>query len=285
MPGVAKDAGQRATKDAFRSLALKYHPDRNREPGTEERFKEIAEAYAVLSDPKKRAEYDARGFPGVQGFSKEDLFSGINFDDLFSGLNFDFSGASPFERFFYPGRSEEPVQGENIEVELFIPLERVASGGRASAAESPGSMPCMPWYGHGGGVAPKTCTACNGTGRVTRSTRKEKEHILFQRVSICPACDGRGSMIEHPCPECQGRGSVEQEESFTVTIPPGIEEGMALRIPGKGMASLERCCASGGRVCRNSGATAMVSYICALRWRSRRILRVRNGIYTSVCVR
>jgi len=100
--GVAKDAGQRAIKDAFRSLALKYHPDRNKEPGAEERFKEVAEAYAVLSDPKKRAEYDARGFSGVRGFSKEDLFSGINFDDLFSGLNFDFSGVSPFERFFHP---------------------------------------------------------------------------------------------------------------------------------------------------------------------------------------
>lgn len=87
--------------------------------------------YAVLSDPKKRAEYDVRGFSGVQGFSKEDLFSGINFDDLFSGLNFDFSGASPFERFFHPGCREEPVQGENIEVELFIPLERVASGGKS----------------------------------------------------------------------------------------------------------------------------------------------------------
>jgi len=94
-------------------------------------------------------------------------------------------------------------------------------------------------------VAPKTCTACNGTGRVTRSTRKEKEHIVFQQVSICPACHGRGSMIEHPCPECQGRGNVEQGESFTVTIPPGIEEGMALRIPGKGMARLEAGSANG----------------------------------------
>jgi len=83
--GVAKDAEQKAIKDAFRNLAMKYHPDRNKEPGAEERFKEIAEAYAILSDPKKRAEYDARGFAGVAGFSQEDLFSGINFDDIFGG--------------------------------------------------------------------------------------------------------------------------------------------------------------------------------------------------------
>ena len=100
MLGVAKDAAQKAIKDAFRNLALKYHPDRNKEPGAEERFKEIAEAYAVLSDPKKRAEYDARGFAAVEGFSREDLFGGINFDDIFSGLNFDFGAGSPFEGFF-----------------------------------------------------------------------------------------------------------------------------------------------------------------------------------------
>ena len=86
--GVAKEADQKAIKDAFRTLAMKYHPDRNKDPGAEERFKEIAEAYAILSDPKKRAEYDSRGFAGVQGFSQEDLFSGINFEDIFGGLNF-----------------------------------------------------------------------------------------------------------------------------------------------------------------------------------------------------
>jgi DnaJ-class molecular chaperone len=88
--GIARDVDQKAIKDAFRTLALKYHPDRNKEPGAEERFKEIAEAYAILSDPAKRAEYDARGFAGVAGTSREDLCSGINFEDIFGGLNFDF---------------------------------------------------------------------------------------------------------------------------------------------------------------------------------------------------
>ena len=93
MLGVARDADGKAIKDAFRKLALQYHPDRNKEPGAEERFKEIAAAYAVLSDPKKRAEYDAHGFAGVADFSPQDLFAGINFDDVFGGLNFDFGAA------------------------------------------------------------------------------------------------------------------------------------------------------------------------------------------------
>ena len=145
--GVAKDAEQKAIKDAFRNLAMKYHPDRNKEPGAEERFKEIAEAYAILSDPKKRAEYDARGFAGVEGFSQEDLFSGINFDDIFGGLNFDFGGDGPFEGFFHRRRTG-PARGANIEVELSIPLERVASGGEEKVRLS----------------RPSTCPACHGTG-------------------------------------------------------------------------------------------------------------------------
>ena len=237
MLGVAKDADQKAIKDAFRNLALKYHPDRNKEPGAEERFKEIAEAYAILSDPKKRAEYDARGFAGVEGFSQEDLFGGINFDDIFGGLNFDFGGG-PFEGFFHRRRAG-PARGANIEVELSIPLERVASGGEEKVRLSRPSS-CTACRGTGAeGGATKTCEACKGTGRITRSSRKEKEHILIQQISICPACHGRGSIIEHPCPKCRGSGEVAQEEDLTVKIPQGVEEGMALRIPGKGMPSPE----------------------------------------------
>ncbi|MBZ0095671.1 MAG: DnaJ domain-containing protein, partial [Sulfuricella sp.] len=127
--GVPKNADGKAIKDAFRKLALQYHPDRNKEPGAEERFKEIAEAYAVLSDPKKRSEYDARGFEAVAGFSREDLFGGIDFEDLFGGLNFDFGpGGGLFNHFFHR-RQAGPVRGSNIEVELVVPLQRVISGG------------------------------------------------------------------------------------------------------------------------------------------------------------
>ena len=238
MLGVAKNAEQKAIKDAFRNLALKYHPDRNKEPGAEERFKEIAEAYAVLSDPIKRAEYDARGFAAVEEFSQEDLFGGINFDDIFGGLNLDFGGG-PFEGFFHR-RRKGPARGANIEVELSIPLERVASGGEEKVRlRRPSSCPACHGTGGEGGAAPKACDACKGTGRITRSSRKEKEHILIQQISICPTCHGRGNIIERPCPKCRGSGEVEQEEDLTVKIPKGVEEGMALRIPGKGMPSPE----------------------------------------------
>ncbi|SFL68760.1 molecular chaperone DnaJ [Nitrosomonas communis] len=240
--GVAKDADQKAIKDAFRTLALKYHPDRNKDPGAEERFKEIAEAYAILSDPQKRAEYDARGFAGVAGTSREDLFSGINFEDIFGGLNFDFGMGNLFDSFFRRGRQgrerERAVRGANIEVELYVTLERVAAGGEEVVhVLRPAACPACHGTGGEGGVAPRKCETCGGTGRITHSRREEKEHLLIQQIILCSACHGRGSIIDHPCRECNGSGEVEQEEVLTVKIPVGIEEGMALRIPGKGMSS------------------------------------------------
>ena len=210
MLGVAKDAEQKAIKDAFRNLALKYHPDRNKEAGAEERFKGIAEAYAVLSDPKKRAEYDARGFAGVAGFSQQDLFGGINFDDIFGGLNFDFGGGSPFEGFFHRRRTGPP-RGANIEVDLFVPLERVASGGEEKVRLSR-PAPCTACRGTGaeGGAAPQRCEACGGSGRLTHSRQEKKEHVMIQQITTCPACRGRGSIVEHPCSKCGGSGEMEQ---------------------------------------------------------------------------
>lgn len=237
---VTKDVDQKAIKDAFRNLALKYHPDRNKEPNAEERFKEIAEAYAILSDPKKRAEYDSRGFAGVEGFSQEDLFSGINFEDIFGGLNFDFGpgGGSPFDSFFHRRRQTGPARGANIEVDITIPLERVVSGGEEKVHLGRPAL-CRTCKGIGteGGVPPKACDTCKGSGRITHSSRKEKEHLLIQQITTCPACHGRGSSIEHPCPICHGTGQEAQEEVLTVKIPKGVEEGMVLRIPGKGMPS------------------------------------------------
>jgi molecular chaperone DnaJ len=238
--GVPKNADGKAIKDAFRKLALQYHPDRNKAPGAEERFKEIAEAYAVLSDPRKRAEYDARGFEGVAGFSREDLFGGIDFEDLFGGLNFDFgSGGGLFDHFFHR-RQTGPVRGANIEVELVVPLQRVASGGEEKV-RLPYQTACSACHGSGAaaGTQPRTCSACNGTGQQTTRRRetRDKSNVLIQQISICPVCFGRGSVIDKPCPSCAGTGKTEHEEILSVKIPVGVEEGMALRIPGRGMPS------------------------------------------------
>lgn len=242
MLGVAKNADQKQIKDAFRNLALKYHPDRNKEADAEERFKGIAEAYAILSNPKKRAEYDARGFAGVAGTSQEDLFNSINFEDIFGGLNFDFGSDNLFGGLFRHHR-KGPLRGANIEVDLYVTLDRIVHGGEEIVHFNQ-PVTCHACHGTGGegGVAPRQCDACGGTGRITHSQRKEEEHVLIQHIVPCPTCGGRGSINEHPCPECYGSGAVKQAEELTVKIPVGIEEGMALRIPGKGMPSS----ASGG---------------------------------------
>jgi len=237
--GVSRDADQKAIKDAFRKLALQYHPDRNKTPGAEEHFKEIAEAYAVLSDPRKRAEYDARGFAGVAGFTQEDLFSGINFEDIFGGLNFDFGmeGGGLFDRIFQRHRAG-PRHGANIEVELVVPLERVANGGEESIALTRPAA-CQKCQGSGAepGTSPRKCETCGGTGRQVK--RKHEGGVTVQQITTCPRCHGSGQIIDRPCPVCSGRGEVLREESITVTIPIGVEEGMVLRIPGKGLPSAD----------------------------------------------
>ena len=169
--GVAKDADQKTIRDAFRKLALKHHPDRDKSPGAEERFKEIAEAYSVLSDRKKRAEYDSKGSVPL-----DDMFGGIDFGDLFGG----------FGRFFHH-------MGGDLEVELAVPLERIARGG--------------------------------------------EENVRLVRHEICPDCRGRGKIDGKFCRTCGGSGRVGREEILTVSIPPGMEEGAALRMKGKGLTN------------------------------------------------
>lgn len=232
--GLGRDADAKAIRDAFRRLALKYHPDRNKEAGAEERFKEIAEAYAVLSDPGKRADYDARGFGGLGDLGPEDLFGGIDFENLFGGLGFDLGGGL-FERFFSGGnrRRQGPVRGDNLELPLQIPLERVLTGGEETLRfERQLSCPACHGSGARAGTQPHTCTACQGSGREVR--KSHEGNVLFQQVMPCAACSGRGSVIEHPCEECHGDGRVLRADKITLRIPRGIEDGMALRVPGHG---------------------------------------------------
>lgn len=236
MLGVPRDADAKAIRDAFRGLALRYHPDRNKEPGAEERFKEIAEAYAVLSDPKKRAGYDAGGFAGVAGFTPEDLFGGIDFESIFGDLGFG-PGGGLFERLFR--RRAGPPRGADIEIELAVPLETIARGGEERVRYERLDV-CCACGGSGAkaGTAPRACAACKGTGQKV-TTRREQGMVIRQSRS-CPECDGTGRVIDTPCPACAGRGSVPREESLAITIPPGAEEGLVLRVAGKGYASEER---------------------------------------------
>jgi molecular chaperone DnaJ len=230
--GVPRDADRKAIKSAFRTLALKYHPDRNKEPDAEERFKEIAEAYAVLSDPKKRAEYDARGHAGVAGFTPEDLFGGIDFGDVFGGFGFDLGGENLFDRLFR--RRAGPGPGADLEVGLVVPLERVATGGAETVRVSrPGPCPACHGSGLKAGTEPRRCGDCGGTGQ--RVKRERKGGVTFQQISPCPSCGGRGSVVDQPCPECDGHGRTVREERLSVRIPVGIEDGTALRVPGHGL--------------------------------------------------
>lgn len=232
--GVRRDADQKEIKEAFRRLALQYHPDRNKAPDAGERFREIAEAYAVLSDPGKRGEYDSRGFAGVAGFTPEDLFGGINFEDLLGGLHFDFGGGF-FDRFFRRQPSGAP-RGSNIEVDIVIALEKVANGGTEKVRLSrPEICPLCNGSRAKPGTVPRSCPECGGSGQAVRK-RKERG-ITIQQITPCLTCHGQRVFIDQLCPKCEGKGEVQRDEVLEVTIPVGVEEGTALRIPGKGMPS------------------------------------------------
>jgi molecular chaperone DnaJ len=241
--GVPRDADAKAIKAAFRQLAMQYHPDRNKAPDAEDRFKEIAEAYAILSDPKKRTQYDAGGFAGVADFSTEDLFGGIDFGDIFGdmGFGFDFGGGSIFDRLFGHHRAR-PARGRDLEVLLQVSLDRVNSGGEENVRfHRRAACPTCLGSGAAPGTEPRKCTSCGGSGQkvTTREQTRDKGSFRFQQISECPDCHGRGIFIDRPCPECHGRGEVEKEETLKVQIPRGVDDGTALRIPGHGMPSAQ----------------------------------------------
>lgn len=234
--GLSRDADQSAVKDAFRKLALKFHPDRNKAADAEERFKEIAEAYRVLSDPQKRTEYDERGFDGVGAVHPEDIFGGIDFEDLFGGLGFDFGGG--WTDRFSRRRPAGPPRGSSIEVDLHVALERVLNGG-VEEVRVRRPVTCQRCQGGGAkaGTSPRPCDACTGSGRQVKT--KRKGGVTVQHIQVCAACGGAGSIIDQPCEACQGSGRVDAEEVLSVSVPVGVEEGMVLRIPGHGMPSSE----------------------------------------------
>lgn len=236
--GVSRDANDKAIKSAYRKLAMKYHPDRNKEPGAEEKFGELANAYAILHDPEKRAMYDSGGHAGVAGFTPEDLFGGVDFEDIFGGLGFGRGqfGSSAFDDLFH--RRSGPRHGADVRTEVVVPLETIMTGGKEIVHIKHPTI-CTDCGGLGAkkGTSIRSCDACGGSGKQVRS--EAKGNVRYQQITTCQKCNGRGQFIDVPCPKCKGVGQSYREESLSVTIPKGADEGMILRLAGQGMPAPE----------------------------------------------
>jgi molecular chaperone DnaJ len=232
--GVPRDVDQAAIKSAFRKLAMKLHPDQN--PGckvSEEKFKEIGEAYSVLSDPEKRAAYDRFGKAAFQGAGGPGGFgpgaAGFNdFSDLFNEI---FGGG--FEEMFTRGGGRGPrsgpERGADLRYDVEITLEQAFRGSEREIVV-PRAQACEPCGGTGSeGKAPlETCATCQGAGQVRASQG------MFRIVRTCPACHGRGQSIKTPCHSCGGRGLTQKERALSVKIPAGVEDGTRIRLAGEG---------------------------------------------------
>jgi len=223
--GVGTDAGDAEIKKAFRSLAMQYHPDKNHgNKETEERFKEINEAYAVLSDPDKRAHYDRFGAaPGAGGGGGFDAGFGSLFEDIFE--NFLGGGGR--------GRRTRAARGEDLQYELKLTLEEAAAG-LETKVQIPRMESCATCKGTGAeaGTRKVTCETCGGRGEVRMS------HGILTVARPCPRCHGEGQINKSPCKDCRGEGRQRAERLLGVKIPPGIDDGMQLRLTGEGSGGL-----------------------------------------------
>ena len=229
--GVDKSADDAALKKAFRQLAKKYHPDMN--PGdkeAEQKFKEIQEAYAVLSDAEKRKQYDQFGhaaFDGGMGGAGGFDFSGMDMGDIFSDLFGDFFGGGR--------RSADngPRKGANLRASVRITFEESISGCEKEL-EIVLKDECNTCHGTGAkpGTSPQTCTKCGGKGKVMYS--QQSLFGMVQNVQTCPECNGSGKIVKEKCSDCRGSGYIASKKRIKVTIPPGIDNGQSVRIRDKG---------------------------------------------------
>ncbi|NLG10712.1 MAG: molecular chaperone DnaJ [Coriobacteriaceae bacterium] len=231
--GVSKDASDSEIKKAFHKKARQLHPDVNKEADAEERFKELNEAYDVISDPNKRAQYDRFGTVngnggGYQYVDFSDLFGGgFGMGDLFSSF---FGGAAQ-------GRAAIRKEGRDMGVGLRITLEEVANGAKKEIVYDR-LAPCETCGGSGVGPGGQTveCPSCQGSGRVISIQRTFLGDMQTQ--STCPDCGGTGHTIDLPCPECEGQGRLPDRQRITIEIPKGIRDGQQLRLSGYGEAGM-----------------------------------------------
>jgi len=259
--GIGRDADEQALKKAFRRLARQLHPDVSTEPDAEARFREVTEAYEVLSNSETRALYDRYGHAGLRsgGFTPTnfdmgglgDLFATFFGDDLFGG-----------------GRGSRSARGADVGAEIAIELVDAARG---TTVEVPFDVAatCARCGGDGGepGTTPLRCDRCAGTGRLQQVSRSVFGEFI--RTSACPTCQGRGEIVEHPCTECDGAGRKLERRSLDVEIPAGIHDGQRIRVSGEGHAG-----ALGGR----SGDV----YVLVRVNPDPRFVREGNDIYTQV---
>jgi molecular chaperone DnaJ len=239
--GVAKGASQDEIKKAYRKVAMQYHPDRN--PGNkeaEEKFKEAAEAYEVLSDADKRAQYDRFGHAGMNNRGGGGYGGGMNMDDIFSNFG-DIFGEDIFGSFFGGGggrggqRRGRGTRGSNLRVKIRLTYEEIAKGANKKIKVKK-YVPCTTCDGLGAKDknAFHTCNTCGGSGQVRKVTQTFLGQM--QTVTTCPNCNGEGQTITNKCTSCKGEGRQYGEEMVSLDIPAGVQEGMQLSLSGKGNA-------------------------------------------------
>jgi molecular chaperone DnaJ len=237
--GVSKSATPEELKKEYRKLAIKYHPDKN--PGDSEaeaKFKEIAEAYSVLSDPDKKARYDRFGHEGVGGASGFGGGGGVNMEDIFSQFGDIFGDGSPFGSFFggggRSGGGRKAVRkGSDLRIKLKLNIEEIANGVEKKIKVKR-YVSCKTCTGNGSkhGTSLQTCGTCNGTGQL----RRVQQTMLGQMVTTntCHTCNGEGKIVMDRCETCFGEGRTLEEDLISIKIPAGVAEGMQLSMSGKG---------------------------------------------------
>lgn len=233
--GVDKTADEKTIKKAYRKLARKYHPDVCDEEGAEEKFKEVSEAYAVLSDDEKRQRYDQFGHAGMDGFTAEDFYQNVNFEDIFQGFDignifdmFGFGGATRTR-----GGRTGPQRGSDIYTEVPITLEEAFNGCEKEIKITRSEI-CPTCNGSKSkpGVEPETCHTCGGTGQIKEVSNTFLGQVM--NVRPCRECGGTGKIITDPCDDCHGKGSKRKSKTIKIEIPEGVDEGNHLRVSGEG---------------------------------------------------